>query len=172
MAKDLRERHDRDDNKKRGSSGNDVIGKFQPLPRRVWDLRTRHLCLRLLQRCFELRNLQLRHGDRRNCGQGNRQRRNGLSGGGSGGYRVEARCNFGNSPSAPGIAAEGMPRDVEKRLGKRIRNDRIRLVPRLQCAWALRERFDQSHAQGPDVRSCGQRRSGCFGRVVSVEFAR
>ncbi len=171
MAKDFRECQDRHDNQKRGSNRNDVIGKFQPLLRRVRGRRTRCLCLRFLQRCFELWNLQLRSRYCADSGERNRQWRNRLSGGRSDGHWIEARRDFGNGPAPSGIAPQGVPRHVEKWLGKCIGNDRIRLASRLQCTRPLRERFDQSHTERPHVRGRGQRRRGRFGSIVSIEFA-
>jgi hypothetical protein len=41
---------------------------------------------------------------------------------------IEARGDFGNGPAAPGFAAECVTCDIEKRLGKRIGNDRVGLA--------------------------------------------
>ena len=91
---------------------------------------------------------------------------------GSDGDGIETRGDFWNGPAAPGIAAERVTRDIEKRLGKDIRDDRVSLASRLQCGYVLRKRFDQSQAQRPDVRGRGERRSCGFRSVVNIESAR
>ena len=87
------------------------------------------------------------------------------------GHWIEARRDFGNGPAPPRIAPQGVPRDVEKGLRKCVGNDWVRLASRLQCTWALRERFDQGHAERPHVRGRGERSSSGFRSVVRIELA-
>ena len=95
-----------------------------------------------------------------------------MSGSGSGRGGIEAGGNFGNGPAAPGIATQRVPRDVEKRLGKRVRDDWVSLASRLQGGRMLRECLDQGHAKRPDVGGWRERRRKSFGSVVNTEFAR
>ncbi len=134
---------------------------------RPWRLR-----LRPWWRCVELGDLQFCRRDRRNRRERNSQRRNGLRGSSSDGDGIETRGDFGNGPAAPEIAAECVPRNVEKRLGKCIGDARVGLTFKLQGRCILRECFDQGHAERPDVSGSGERRGRGFGSVVSIELAR
>src|SRR5216683_6973234 len=115
MAKDFRQREDRDDNEKRSGKRNDIVGENESLPRRVRGLRTRGLRLRPWRRSVELRDLQLCRGDGRNGRQRNSQRRNRLGGGSADGHGIEARRDIANGPTPPGFAAERVTSDVEER---------------------------------------------------------
>jgi len=78
----------------------------------------------------------------------------------------------GAAHGAPGIAAEGVPCNVEQRLRKSIRDGWVGLASGLHGGRMLRECFDQSHAERPDIGGRGKRRDGRFGSIVSVKLVR
>ena len=61
--------------------------------------------------------------------------------------------------------------DVEERLGKSFWNGWIGLAAGRCDRGALRESFDESDAERPDIAGGGERRGGELGRVVGVEIA-
>src|SRR5258708_11794876 len=172
MAEDFRQRNDRNDNQKHRGNRNDIIREDKSLLWLVPNLRTRRASGRSWLGWFEIGDLQSCCRDRRNSGKRYGQRRNGLPGSGSCGDGIETRSYFGNSPAAPGVAAERVTRKVEKRLRKGIGDDRIGLASGLECGDVLRERFDRSHADRPDV--CGRSERGSRGlrSVANIESAR
>src|SRR5260370_41568146 len=95
MAKDFRQREDRDDNKKRSGKRNDIVGENKSLPRRVRGLRTRGLRLRPWGRGVGFWGLQVCRGGGGEGLEGDSPRGNPMGGGSSGGPGGEAR---------PGIA--------------------------------------------------------------------
>jgi len=64
-----------------------------------------------------------------------------------------------------------MTRDVEERLGKSFWNGWIGLTAGGRDGGALRESFDESDAERPDVAGGGERRGGKLGSVVGAEIA-
>src|SRR5437899_993924 len=173
MAEDFRQRDDRNDNQKHRGDRNDIIRENKSLLWRVPNLRTWRARRRSWFGWFELRDLKFCCRDGRNGGKRYGQRRNGLSRGSrSDSDGIETRGDFGNSPAAPGVAAERVTRDVEKRLGKGIRDDGVSLASGLQCEHVLRKCFDQGHPKRPDVGGRGERRSRGFRSVVNFESAR
>src|SRR5260370_5442758 len=146
MAEDFRQRNDRNDNQKHRGSRNDIIREDKSLLWLVPNLRTRRASRRSWLGRFEIGDLQSCCRDRRNSGKRYGQRRNGLPGSGSCGDGIETRSYFGNSPAAPGGAAERLTRKVEKRLREGIVDDRIGLASGLQGGYRLREAFAQSQA--------------------------
>jgi hypothetical protein len=101
-----------------------------------------------------------------------------LSGSKSGDCRLrdaaEARGDLRSGPAAPGFAEKGVASDIEERLRKGVGDEGIGGVVKGESRDGLRERFDQSDAEGPDIGS-GARgiggRGGGFGSVVKVGFA-
>lgn len=65
-----------------------------------------------------------------------------------------------------------MARDVEERLGKSFWNGWIGLTAGRRDGRALRESFDESDAERPDIAGGGERCGGELGSVVGVEIAR
>src|SRR6266852_6880198 len=173
MAKDFRQSDDRNDNQKHSGNRNDIVRENKSLLCRILNLQTWRTRRRSWLGWLERRDLQFCRRDSLNRGKRHGQRRNGLSrSSGSDGDGIETRGDFWDGPAAPGIAAKRMTRDIKKRLGKGIGDDRVSLSSRLQCGYVLRECFDQSHAQRPDVRGRGKRRSCGFRSVVNIESAR
>src|SRR5438552_721253 len=173
MAKDFRQSDDRNDNQKHGGNRNDIVRENKSLLCRILNLRTRRTSRRSWLGWLERRDSQFCRRDSLNRGKPHGQRRNRLSRGSSSDRDgIEAHGDLGNGPSPPGVAAERVTRDVEKRLGKGIRDDRISLACGLQCGYVLRKRFDQSHAERPDVRGRRERRSCGLRSVVNIESAR
>ena len=127
--------------------------------------------LRSWGRGIESWDRQLCGRDRLNGREWNVQRRKGLSSSSRGGDGIEARGNFGNGPAATGIAAQRVARDVEKRLGKCVGDDRVSLASGWQAGCMLRERLDQGHAKRPHVGGGRERRRNSFGSDVNIEFA-
>src|SRR5713226_5309973 len=173
MAKDFRQSDDRNDNQKHSANRNDIVRENKSLLCRILNLQTWRTRRRSWLGWLERRDLQFCRRDSLNRGKRHGQRRNRLSrGSGSDRDRIETRGDFRNGPAPPGVAAERVTCDIEKRLGKDIRDDRVSLASRLQCGYVLRKRFDQSHAQRPDVRGRGEWRSCGFRSVVNIESAR
>src|SRR5437016_8918638 len=173
MAENLRQRKNCDNNKESGSNRNDIVGQNQSLLRRVRGWQASWLHLRSWWWYVESWDLQL---CRRNCRdrseRNSQQRRNGLAGGSADSHGTQVRGDFGNGPAAPWIPAECVTRDIEKWLGKSVGDDQVGLIPGLQDRRVLRECFDQSHAERPDVGGSGERRGRNFGSVVRIKLAR
>src|SRR6267154_2667448 len=173
MAQDFRQGDDSNNNQKHSGNRNDIVRENKSLLWRILHLRTWRARWRSWRGWFERRDLQFCRRDSLNCGKRYGQRRNGVSrSSGSDRDGIETRGDFWNGPAAPGIAAERVTRDIEKRLGKGIGGDRVSLASRLQCGYVLRERFDQSHAERPHVCGRHERRRRDFRSVVNIESAR
>jgi len=79
-----------------------------------------------------------------------------------------------SSPAILGIAAKRVSSNVEERLRERIGDDRLSGNVERKSRSGLRERFDDSNAEGPYIGGRGGRfggRGGGFGRVVNVGLA-
>src|SRR5258708_37853994 len=146
MAEDFRQRNDRNDNQKHRGNRNDIIREDKSLLWLVPKLGTRRASRRSWLGRFEIGDLQSCCRDRRNSGKRYGQRRNGLPGSGSCGDGIETRSYFGNSPAAPGVAAERVTRNGGKRLREGIGDDPIGPASRVQRGYVLRGRFDPRQA--------------------------
>jgi hypothetical protein len=172
MAQNFRQRENRNEDQKNSSNRNNIIRENKSLSRLAFNLRTWWPRRRFWFGGLERRDLQFRRRDRRNRGKRHGQRRNGLSCGSRDRDGIETRGDFGNTPAATGVTAERVARDVEKRLGKDIRADRVSLASGLHYGYVLRQCFDQGHPQRPDIGRRSERRSGGFRSVVNIESAR
>lgn len=94
-----------------------------------------------------------------------------MAGGGSGGYGLEGGGDLRGGPASGGIVEDGVARDVEEGLRKRFGNGWIGLGAGERDGGALRESFDESDAEGPDVGGSGERGGGEFGSVEGAEIA-
>lgn len=81
-----------------------------------------------------------------------------------GGARIQTRLDVGDGPAMARFALQRIPRDVVKRLGKRMRHNGE--VSRLRFRPYLRQHLDQQYTERPDVAGGSERLIYGFRGVV------
>jgi len=89
-----------------------------------------------------------------------------LAGSGGDGSGIHMRGDFRDGPAAARLAEQGMARDIEERLRKRVWKHKIGIDAGRQDGDALGERFDERHAQRPGIAGGCEAGRRHFGRSV------
>ena len=168
MAQDFGESEDRQGDEEGGEERDDVVGKDESL----FGLNPGAWARRLRFWRWQFRGGDCGNGGERNGRGRNGRRRDGLACSGCDGYGFEGYGDLRGGPAGGGIAEDGMARDIEEGLRKSFGDGGIGLAAGWGNGGALRERFDESDAERPDVGGGGERGGSEFWRVIGAEIAR